>query len=407
MSIPKYPRSLRQALIPDLETYPVVALMGARQVGKSTLGRELAEERGMAYRTLDDRDVLRQAREDPEGLLDELAGAGFIDEAQRAPELFLAVKAVVDREQRAGQYLLSGSNQPVMSGAVGDSLLGRAAYRTLRPLTLSELRLSETHAGWDFLFDHDTPGVIEELERRAAASGTLNWRTTVETGGFPRAVAATADMRRRLLDDYVEVFANRDIRELLAIESADRFEQFMRLVASRTGQILNVNGLSGELGTPVTTVRRWLDALKRSFLIELIPAFSRNAGHRVTKAPKLFMADVALALAAAREPEPTGFHFETLVASDLAVWRDASPNRGVHHWRTQSGQEVDFVAERERRLLPIELKTSTAVSASDARHLKVFLDGHDAAVRGLLLSADPAIRELTSNVIAAPWWAVL
>jgi len=407
MSIPAYPRSLRQALIPDLETYPVVALMGARQVGKSTLGRDLAAERGMAYRTLDDRDVLQQAREDPEGLLDGLNGAGFIDEAQRAPELFLAVKAVVDREHRAGQYLLSGSNQPVMSGAVGDSLLGRAAYRTLRPLTLSELRLSETHAGWDFLFDEDTEGVRQELERRAAASGMLDWRTTVETGGFPRAVAATAGMRRRLLDDYVEVFANRDIRELLAIESADRFEQFMRLVASRTGQILNVNGLSGELGIPVTTVRRWLDALKRSFLIELIPAFSRNAGHRVTKAPKLVMADVALALAAAREPEPTGFHLETLVASDLAVWRDASPSRAVHHWRTQSGQEVDFVAERERRLLPVELKTSTAVGVSDARHLKVFLDGHDAAVRGLLLSADHTIRELTPRIIAAPWWAVL
>ncbi len=407
MSIPAYPRSLRQGLISDLETYPVVALMGARQVGKSTLGRDLAVERGMAYRTLDDRDVLRQAREDPEGLLDSLNGAGFIDEAQRAPELFLALKAVVDREQRAGQYLLSGSNQPVMSGAVGDSLLGRAAYRTLRPLTLSELRLSETHAGWDFLFDENTSGVIQELERRAAASGMLDWRTTVETGGFPRAVAATADVRRRLLDDYVEVFANRDIRELLAIESADRFEQLMRLVASRTGQILNVNGLSAEIGIPVTTVRRWLDALKRSFLIELIPAFSRNAGHRVTKAPKLVMADVALALAAAREPEPTGFHFETLVASDLAVWRDGSPNRAVHHWRTQSGQEVDFVAERERRLLPVELKTSTAVGASDARHLKVFLDGHDAAARGLLLSADDTIRELTSRIIAAPWWAVL
>ena len=407
MSISAFPRSLRQALIPDLETYPVVALMGARQVGKSTLGRELAAERGMAYRTLDDRDVLRQAREDPEGLLDELDGAGFIDEAQRAPELFLALKAVVDRDQRAGQYLLSGSNQPVMSGAVGDSLLGRAAYRTLRPLTLSELRLSETHAGWDFLFDQDTARVIHDLERRTAASGMLDWRTTVETGGVPRAVTATADIRRRLLDDYVEVFANRDIRELLAIESSGRFEQFMRLVASRTGQVLNFNGLSGELGIPVTTVRRWLDALERSFLIELIPAFSRNAGHRVTKAPKLFMADVGLALAAAREPEPTGFHFETLVASDLAVWRDASPSRGVHHWRTQSGQEVDFIAERERTLLPIELKTSTAVGASDARHLKVFLDGHDAAVRGLLLSADPAIRELTSKVVAAPWWAVL
>ena len=407
MSIPKYPRSLREALVRDLETYPVVALMGARQVGKSTLARELAEERGMAYRTLDDRDVLRQAREDPEGLLSDLNGAGFIDEAQRAPEIFLALKAVVDREQRAGEYLLSGSNQPVMSGAVGDSLLGRAAYRTLRPLTLSELRLDETHAGWDFLFNRNTSRVLGELERRAAASGHLDWRTTVETGGFPRAVAVPADIRRRLLDDYVEVFANRDIRELLAIESADRFEQFMRLVASRTAQVLNVNGMSGELGIPVTTVRRWLDALKRSFLIELIPAFSRNAGHRVTKAPKLFMADVALALAAARESEPTGFHLETLVASDLAVWRDASPNRAVHHWRTQSGQAVDFIAERDRRLLPVELKASTAVGLADARHLKVFLGAYGAAERGLLLSADPRIRELTPNIVTAPWWAVL
>ncbi|MEO7216972.1 MAG: ATP-binding protein [Gemmatimonadaceae bacterium] len=407
MSTPKYPRSVRQALLRDLETYPVVALMGARQVGKSTLGRELAEARGMAYRTLDDRDVLRQAREDPEGLLDDLNGAGFIDEAQRAPEIFLALKAIVDREQRAGQYLLSGSNQPVMSGAVGDSLLGRAAYRTLRPLTLSELRLDETHAGWDFLFEQSTSRVIDELERRADASGSLDWRATVEMGGFPRAVAAPADMRRRMLDDYVEVFANRDIRELLAIESADRFEQFMRLVASRTGQVLNVNGLSGELGIPVTTVRRWLDALKRSFLVELIPAFSRNAGHRVTKAPKLFMTDVALALAAAREPEPTGFHLETLVASDLAVWRDGSLNCAVHHWRTQSGQEVDFIAERDRKLLPIELKASTGVGLADARHLKVFLGGYDAVVRSLLLSADPVIRELTPKIIAAPWWAVL
>lgn len=407
MSIPEYPRSLRRTLLRDLETYPVVALMGARQVGKSTLGRDLAAERGMAYRTLDDRDVLRQAREDPEGLLAGLDGAGFIDEAQRAPELFLALKAVVDRVQRAGQYLLSGSNQPVMSGAVGDSLLGRAAYRTLRPLTLSELRLDETHAGWDFLFDQNTADVIGELERRAAASGKLDWRTSVETGGFPRAVGAPPDMRRRLLDDYVEVFANRDIRELLAIESANRFEQFMRVVATRTGQVLNANGLSGDLGIPVTTVRRWLDALQRSFLVELIPAFSRNAGHRVTKAPKLFMTDVALALAAAREPEPGGFHLETLVASDLAVWRDGSPNRAVHHWRTQSGQEVDFIAERGRRLLPVELKASSAVGASDARHLKVFLGAHNAAVRGVLLSADPVIRELTPRIIAAPWWAVL
>ncbi len=403
----RYPRALHSVLLRDLELYPVVALMGARQVGKSTLGREIAAARGMAVRTLDDRKVLRQALDDPEGLLQELEGSGFIDEAQRAPGLFLALKAVIDREPRPGQYLLSGSNQPAMSGAVGDSLLGRAAYRRLRPLTLGELRFAETPADWSFLFEADSAEVIRELERRAEESGALDWRAAVETGGFPRAVSAPMDMRQRLLDDYVDVFSNRDIRELLAIESAGRFEQLLRLVAARTGQVLNINGLSTDLGIPVTTVRRWLDALERSFLLELIPSYSRNTGHRVIKAPKLFMVDSALALAAAREPEATGFHLENLVANDLAVWSETAPGRAVYHWRTQSGQEVDFVVARNRQLLPVELKTSRKAGPGEARHLRTFLDGHEEAVRGLLLSADAEIRELGNGVVAAPWWAVL
>lgn len=406
MSI-RYPRALAVTLHRDLALYPVVAVMGARQVGKSTLARDIAESRGMPVRTLDDRDVLAQARESPEGLLAELGEGGFIDEAQRAPELFLAIKGVVDREQRPGQYLLSGSNQPVMQGSVADSLLGRAAYRTLRPLTLSELRLNEHHAGWDFLFAPDESAVLQELEQRAADSGPLDWRAVVGTGGFPRVVSAPADIRRQLLDDYVEVFANRDIRELLTIESSDRFEQLLRLVAARTGQVLNVNGFAADLGMSVTTVRRWLDALERSFLVTRVPPYSRNAGHRVTKAPKLFLVDPALALAAAREPAPTGFHLENLVVADLHVWRDASPGRAIHHWRLQSGQEVDFVLERDGRLVPVEVKVASHAGAGEARHLVTFLDRYPAAVRGVLLSGDATIRVVRPGVVAAPWWAVL
>lgn len=407
MSTLLYPRALRSGLLRDLDVYPVVALLGARQVGKSTLGREIAETRRLPFRTLDDRDVLRQALADPEGLIDELGGAGFIDEAQRAPGLFLAIKRLVDREQRAGQFLLSGSNQPHVARAVGDSLQGRAAYRTLRPLTLGELRFDERAGAWDLPFAEAAADVLDALAQRAGSSGALDWRDVVGTGGFPRAVAAPADARRRLLDDYVRTFAERDVRELLAVGSPDRFEQCVRLVASRTGQVLNVNGLAGELGIPVNTVRRWLDALRRSFLVEEIPAYSRNAGQRILKAPKLVVLDAALALAAARESVPTGFHLETLVASDLMVWKDAAPDRAVHHWRTQHGQEVDFVVEQARRLVPVEVKASASVGADDARHLRTFLERHSEAVRGLLLSADPAIRSFGERVIAAPWWAVI
>lgn len=404
----RYPRLLKPVLERDLGIYPAVAVMGARQVGKSTLCREIALERGLGYRTLDDRDVREQALEDPEGLLESLAESGaVIDEVQRAPELFLALKAVIDRQQRPGQYLLSGSNQPRMSIAIGESLQGRAAYRTLRPLTLSEQRFDEFQRGWSFLLSGNDVRVLDALAERAGTSGELNWQQIVKAGGFPRALAAPPEARPRVLDDYAKTFANRDVRDVLGIESTQRFEDFLRLCAIRTGQPLNAHGMSSELGIAATTVRRWVDALGRSYLIELIPAYSRNASQRVIKAPKVFMLDSALALAAARENEPTGFHLETLVASDLCVWRDHAPGRQVYHWRAASGQEVDFVLEDGGHLLPVEIKASTSVGSNDARHLRKFCESHAEAQRGLLLSGDSEIRALSAGIVAAPWWAVL
>lgn len=404
----RYPRVLRQRVVADMDLYPVVAVMGARQVGKSTLCLRIAEDLGLARRTLDARDVREQALADPEGFLEELGEeGGFIDEVQRAPDLLLAIKAVVDRDQRKGQYLLSGSNQPKVSQAVSDSLVGRATYRTLRPLKLSELRFDEHNPGWSFLFDADEKAVIGELERRATASGPLDWRSIVQTGGFPRAVAAPPAQRMRILDDYVEIFSRRDVRDLIAVESTPRLEAFVRLTAARTGQELNMTGLSNDLGVPVTTIRRWLEALQRSYLVALVPPYSRNASHRVIKSPKLYSVDAALAMAASRETAPTGFHLETLVVNDLLVWRDGAPARGLYHWRLGSGQEVDFILEENGQLLPVEVKADRAVGAADARHLTTFRERHTNTPRAVLLSGDPQIRVLKPGILACPWWAVL
>ncbi len=403
-----FPRSLAARVSRDMDRYPVVAVMGARQVGKSTLCRGIAASRGLAYRTLDDRETLEQAQADADGLLDDLGDAGaFLDEVQRAPGLFLAIKQIVDRDQRPGRYLLSGSNQPRVSSSIGDSLLGRAAYRTLRPLTLSELRLDEVHPGWSFLLDPSDAAVLRELEHRAAINGKLDWRDVAATGGFPRVVRSAHPDRTTLLNDYIEVFSRRDIRDVLGVESGDRFETFLRLTAARIGQELNFAGLSRDLGLAVTTVRRWVDALARSYLVEMVPSYSRNAGQRVVKAPKLFMVDSALALAAARETVPTGFHLENLAASDLAVWKDSAPGRGLHHWRLASGQEVDFVLEENGQLLPVELKSAESVTAGDTRHLRRFRTDHANSPRGLILSSDDGIRFISNGIIAAPWWSVL
>lgn len=404
----QYPRAVRLQLVADLDLYPVVAVMGARQVGKSTLCRQVADNSGFARRSLDDSDVRDQARNDPEGFLVELGDSGaFVDEVQRAPDLILAIKAVVDRDQRKGRYLLSGSNQPGVGHTVSESLLGRATYRTLRPLTLSELRFDEQHPGWSFLFEPNEKTVLGELERRAASSGRLDWRVVVQTGGFPRAVAAPPEHRLRILDDYVEIFARRDVRDMVAVESTPRLEAFVRLTAARTGHELNVAGMSNDLGVPVTTIRRWLDALQRSYLIEVIPAYSRNASQRVIKAPKLYSVDAALAIAASRDTAPTGFHLETVVASDLLVWRDGSPTRDLYHWRLSSGQEVDFVLEENGQLLPLEVKAGDSVGAADAKHVATFRERHANTPRGVLLSADTRIRVVKPGIIACPWWALL
>lgn len=403
-----FPRSIYLSLIADLDLYPVVTLMGARQVGKSTLCHQIASQRGFAYRTLDDRDVRSQAMEDPEGLLADLGSNGVvIDEVQRVPDLLLAVKSVVDRNSRPGQYLLTGSNQPMIGRTVGDSLLGRTAYRTLRPLTLSELRFDEQHPGWSFLFGDSEAEVIEELERRATANAITDWREVVLTGGFPRTVAARQQERLRLLSDYVTAFVQRDVREVIAIDRIDRFEHFFRVVAARVGQELNADRWSSEIAVPVTTTRRWIQALERSYLIDLIPPYLRNSSHRVIKAPKLYMVDAALAFAAAQETEPTGFHLENLIVSDAAVWKESAPNRAWYHWRLGSGQEVDLVLEENGHLLPVEIKASSTAEKHQTRHLRTFCERYPNVRRGLLLSNDPTIRIITPGIVAAPWWGVV
>lgn len=403
-----YTRQLAERIRHDLGVYPAVAIMGARQVGKTTLARLIGQELGMAYCSLDEQGIREQALEDPTGLIESVADTGAVfDEVQRAPDLLLSLKTVVDREQRNGRFILTGSNQPRVGQHVADSLVGRVAYRTLRPLTLGEQREDARSGRWNSFFDltgDDLVGALIEAER---LSGQLDWRSVTATGGMPRALSAPTEDRLQVLDDYLQTFARRDIRDILAVESVERLEQFLRLVAARTGAELNYASIAGDLGQSPRTIHRWIEVLERSYLVTLIQPYSRNASSRVIKRPKLFMVDPALAVAGSGDPTPSGFHFETLVANDLLVWRDDGPGRGLFYWRLASGQEVDFVLSRGSRLVPVEVKCSADIGRNDARHLRSFLAEHQESDLGVLLSSNPDIHWIADNVIAAPWWAVL
>jgi hypothetical protein len=402
-------RSSKPLIHNSLEIFPAVAVMGARQTGKSTLVRAIAQERGMAYHTLDDNALLQEAQEDPTGFIREIgAEPCVLDEVQRAPKLWLALKAEIDRNGTTGRFLITGSSQAKIEQGVGDALLGRAEFRTLRPLTLGEQSLAARHGHWSTLFTTPAARLGVEIEALVAAATPFDWPTVTAAGGMPRAAAQESSARRKLLNAYVEAFVRRDVREVLGVEDVDRFERFFRILAANTGRVLDQTAIARDVvGVSARTISRWIEALDRAYMLTRIPAYSMNANSRLIKSPKLFLVDSALAMAAAQELDPSGLHFETMIANDILCWATAAPYRSVSHWRTSNGQEVDFVLTEEDTSIALEIKGTASPSASDTRHLAAFLEAHPEVQSAFLLSSSPEIKQWKPNVFGVPWWAAV
>jgi predicted AAA+ superfamily ATPase len=405
-----HPRLISDVLTADLDTFPVVVLSGARQTGKSTLTREGAPFADRPYLTLDDLDVRQQAAEAPQDLL--LRHPTLtLDEVQRAPDLLLAVKSLVDRDRprRRGRFLLTGSANLALVRAVSDSLAGRAAYRTLHPLTRRE-QLGLGAAGrWSTLlaepFDHWAAALSD------APALPADWTDLAQHGGFPVPALelTTPTSRAAWFDGYVRTYLERDLRELAAVQSLPDFRRLMRAAALRTGNLLNQAELGRDVGLPTATVQRHLGLLETSHLLVRLEAYAANRTKRLIKAPKLYWCDTGLALHLAGG-DPTGAHLENLVAADLLAWSDAlpGPRAQVLYWRTASGQEVDFVIEHPSGLVGVEVKATRRPTPHDARHLVAFRDEYGDAVSGcLLLHTGEETFRLTDRVVATPWWRVL
>lgn len=404
------PRAAGQAIQRALQVSPVVVVLGARQTGKSTLVRWLPELRDRPYLSLDDFSTRAQAQTDPETLL-ERAPSLVLDEVQRTRDLLLAVKQAVDedRPRRPGRFVLTGSANLLMMRRLGDTLAGRALYVHLWPFTQGEIA-GEGRAGrWSALVNapsSDWRSLLPSDPRRA-----LDWREAVLRGAFPVPALELGDPEGRALwlAGYEQTYLERDLPTVRAVENLVDFRRLMRAASLRIGNLLNQSEMGRDVGIGQPQVHRFLSVLEASFLVVRLPAYAVNRTKRLIKAPKLYFVDPALAMHLAGETEPRGAHLESLVLSDLLVWRDLQPRRPeVLYWRTASGQEVDFVIEAGSRLLPIEVKASRRAVPRDARHLEAFLDEYpEGADGGLLLYAGQEVFPLTRRVLAAPWWAVL
>ena len=398
-------RQLTQSISESLADTPVVLLHGARQTGKSTLMRSLAGA-DARYFTLDDAAVLSAVRQDPAGFLAANAGRLLIDEVQRAPELFLAMKHEVDLARMAGQptngrpinrlqvngrFLLSGSANVLLLPRLADSLAGRMEIHALWPLSQSEMRVTEGQKPANFIDALFAPGIAASQAGAKRSGLTFNSTDRTElitqllAGGYPEAVARSSEKRRTAwFDAYLQTIVQRDIRDIAQIDGSVQMPQLLTALAHKAAGTLNAADVSRTLGLPQTTLKRYLHLLQTVFLITPLPAWTPRASHRAQKSPKLFFNDSGLMahllglsaqplISAAGLPGPL---LETFVHAELqkqCAW--ASTACELMHYRTSTGIEVDFIAQdRQGRVVGIEVKSSTQASANDFKGLRHLRD---------------------------------
>ncbi|MEW5886702.1 MAG: ATP-binding protein [Pseudomonadota bacterium] len=407
-------RHIEPLLSAALADTPVVLLNGARQTGKSTLVQALAKSSGRRYLTLDDRVVLAAAKGDPAGFVAGLAGPVVLDEIQRAPELFLDIKAAVDRERSPGRFLLTGSANVLLLPQLADSLAGRMEILTLWPLSAAELAGQAGTNRLDALLCDDWAALALPPVDRGL------WIDKLLSGGFPEAVARTSARRRSAwFESYLHTLLQRDVRELANLEQLTEVPHLLQLLATRSASLLNQAELSRSCCLPQTTLKRYLGLLETLFLLQRVPAWARNPGKRLVKAPKVFLPDSGLFAALLDYsagkllalPGLPGPWVETWVAGEL-LKHLAFSAKGVRlwHYRTQSGLEVDFVLEdRLGQLTGIEVKASASVDASDFRGLRHLQETEGAAFRrGVVFYAGRETVAFSERLVALPhsfWWA--
>lgn len=332
------------------KTFPIVAIVGPRQSGKTTLSRTVFPN--YTYVSLEDLDHRSFAEQDPRGFLAQYENKVIIDEIQRVPSLFSYLQTQVDASDTPGQYILTGSAHLMLLEKLTQSLAGRAALLKLFPLSFSEL----------------------------TTQNCLNQNCTEQlfTGFYPRIYKHHIDP----IDwypNYIQTYLEKDVREMVNIKNLTTFRRFVGLCAGRHGQLLELTSLANDCGVSRQTVKEWISILEASFLIYLLPPFYNNFSKRLIKSPKLYFYDSGLvcSLLKIETPEQLQTHylrgaiFEGCIITEIMKHRY---NKGlephVYFWKERNGKEVDCIIEQANQVLSLELKASKTISDDFFKGLK-------------------------------------
>lgn len=376
-------RTAHATIMRLVKGFPVIAITGPRQSGKTTLARSSFPDK--PYMTLEDPDTRLMVESDPRGLLSRFPDGLILDEAQRVPQLFSYLQGFVDEKPLPGKYILTGSQQFSLLSGITQSLAGRVGLVQLLPFAMEEL----TAAG-------RLPGDADLLMLQGMYPPIYD-RDLSPSDWFAA---------------YVNTYIERDVRQLVNVRDLSTFQRFIRMCAARTGQLLNLSSLSSDCGITHNTATAWISVLEASYIVFLLRPHFNNFNKRLVKTPKLYFFDTGLAawLLGIREREQLSFHaqrgalFENLVVTECVKARF---NRGhqadLYFWRDSRGLEVDLLLDDGISLKPVEIKSGQTIVPDFLVSLKRWceLSGTPDRPAALVYGGD---RELTNgNVAIIPW----
>jgi predicted AAA+ superfamily ATPase len=409
-------RYLQDPILESIKHFPVVLLNGARQVGKSTLAQALiGSSWDAAYFTLDDRTVLDAALRDPDSLVSGLPIPAVIDEVQKAPDLLRAIKRGVDRNRKPGLYLLTGSANIMTLSTVSESLAGRIALHNLHPFCWPEILGKPIPIILkDFFGGIDSKKWLGNYAKTSLKDYRPQLIERMFKGGYPPpALMDSEQAREQWFSSYRQTYLERDLLNIRSIENLPDFNRLLSLVALRTGRLLNLSDFSRETGLPFTTLRRYMNLLEVTYQISLIRPYFTHLGKRLVKTPKLYFNDTGMAMhlmgvndwKVLENQGNAGPMVETWVASELLKLLPVLDHRfRLYFWRTQAGQEVDFLVERAGKLVAIEVKWGHRIDESQINNLnRLAEDLKDNLLFSIILYSGVDVVPLGPKTVAMPF----
>ncbi len=396
-------RSLEPVVRKAAREFPAVVLAGPGQSGKTTLLRHLFRETHR-YVSLEPPDVRAAATDDPRSFLETNPPPVIIDEVQCAPGLMPFIKERVDKcRGKTGQYLLTGYRNLLLSEKITRSFRGRATLLRLLPLSYREI-VKTPHANFPW--------------EKGARTGRHNynfralWESFLQ-GGYPEIAANPKRDIARWHANHVQTYLDRDLRSLRQIEDLARFHRFLRALAARSAQLLNITDLARDLGLAVNTVKAWISVLETTGQVFILRPYFRNVGKRLVKTSKVYFADVGTLcyLVGLKDAEhamsgPMGAAiFETAVIGEIMRRLSGRGERPhLYFWRTSTGAEVDLIVETAGKLIPIEIKTSATPDRSMARNIVAFRkDLYGQAEKGFVVHPGDVRISLAPAAVALPF----